>query len=407
VDAAGNETFWGFWRFTPRAYVNAGAMKQTLYALGYGDGDTDVGLFASIDGISWEKRAIVMSSYDDVPSEAELQFFGDNAEKAVAIVRLDNQGILQDGQSAICTSEDPFTTWECGRRIEQRLDGPTWITKEVGGITRNVVVARKHLPCTHKRTAVYELRGDLTSPSAPIAVCEVEELKSAGDTAYTALAPLDGDTFLMSWYSSAIPSTGDVAWLEATYLPSDIWLANLDLAQITSDCHPPPAKKACDPPPLATGDASNGVSGDYLWAVAPVIHPAHLLLFRASLTFQSSSMDVVLQPLDPTNLMPVGTAWTASSASINADGTFLTTFPSAFPPLEAFPLLKDPFLVLNDLAFSGVLSAKGLLCGSLTGFAQVFGNSMSDRIDLRGSTFGAVAISGSELPAPVAACATN
>jgi hypothetical protein len=404
VDAGGTETFWGFWRFTPRTHVDGGAMKETLYALGYDDGDLDVDLFASTDGVTWEKRAIVVSSYDDVPSEAELQFFGDNYEKAVAIVRMDNQGILQDGQSAICTSQDPFTTWECGRRIEQRLDGPTWITKEVGGTTRNVIAARKHLPCTYKRTAVYELRGDLTDPSAPITVCEIEELRSAGDTAYTAFAALDGDTFRMSWYSSMLPSSGDVAWLQATYSPSDIWLANLDLSKITSSCHPPAAKKACDPPPLASGDPSNGVGGDYLWTVAPVIDPASPLLFRASLTFHGSSMDLLLQPLDPASLMAVGASWTTSGVNIHDDGTFLATFSKEDLPEEAFPLLNDPFLSLNELAFSGVLSARGFLCGSLTGSAQVFGISKSDQIDLRGSTFGAVAISGSEWPAPVATC---
>jgi hypothetical protein len=401
---AGKETFWGFWRFTPRTYVDGGATKQTLYALGYDDGDVDVGLFASIDGVTWEKRAIVMSSYDDVPSEAELQFFGDNAEKAVAIVRLDNQGILQDGQSAICTSQEPFTTWECGRRIEQRLDGPTFFTQNVGGTIRNVVIARKHLPCTYKRTALYELRGDLTDPSAPITVCEVEELKSAGDTAYASVAPLESDEYLMSWYSSTIPSNGDIAWLEAQYAPSDIWLANLDLSRLPSDCHPSPAKKACDPPPLPVGDASNGSSGDYLWTVAPVIDPASRILFRASLTFHDASVDAVLQPLDPTSFMPVGTPWTTTGVTINDDGTFSATFNPGFFPVEAYPLLADPVLSLSELAFHGVCAAKGVLCGNLTGLAQVFGTSKSDQIDLRGSTFGAVAISGGALPTPVAAC---
>src|SRR6185369_11990551 len=32
VDAMGQETFWGFWRFTKRQYVNDGAKRQTLFA---------------------------------------------------------------------------------------------------------------------------------------------------------------------------------------------------------------------------------------------------------------------------------------------------------------------------------------------------------------------------------------
>ena len=129
VDATGRETFWGFWRFTKREYIVAGEQRQTLFATGYTDGDIAVGLFASDDGVHWEKRSTIIDSYDDVPSEAELQFFGDNHDTAVALVRLDNQDILADGQTAICTSTEPFETWECGRRIEQRLDGPTWIVR--------------------------------------------------------------------------------------------------------------------------------------------------------------------------------------------------------------------------------------------------------------------------------------
>jgi len=53
------------------------------------------------------------------------EFFGKNHETAVTLVRLDDQDILADGQTAICTSHDPFVAWECSRRIEQRLDGPT------------------------------------------------------------------------------------------------------------------------------------------------------------------------------------------------------------------------------------------------------------------------------------------
>src|SRR4029453_3751541 len=117
VDAMGVETFWGFWRYTKRPYTKGGKHRQTLFATGYQDFDTAVGLFASDDGKTWEKRSTIISSYNDVPSEAELQFFGKNHDTAVALVRLDNQDILADGQTAICTSHDPFLTWECGRRI--------------------------------------------------------------------------------------------------------------------------------------------------------------------------------------------------------------------------------------------------------------------------------------------------
>ena len=76
VDATGTETFWGFWRFTKRTFTKAGKHRRTLFATGYQDFDTAVGLFASDDGITWKKRATIIASYNDVPSEAELQFFG-------------------------------------------------------------------------------------------------------------------------------------------------------------------------------------------------------------------------------------------------------------------------------------------------------------------------------------------
>src|SRR5262249_40911619 len=102
VDATGRETLWGFWRYTERRYRESGKHRRTLYATGYQDFDTAVGLFASDDGVSWQKRSTIIASYNDVPSEAELEFFGKNQETAVALVRLDDQDILADGQTAIC-----------------------------------------------------------------------------------------------------------------------------------------------------------------------------------------------------------------------------------------------------------------------------------------------------------------
>ena len=43
-------------------------------------------------------------------------------------------------------------------------------------------------------------------------------------------------------------------------------------------------------------------------------------------------------------------------------------------------------------------------CGNVGGYAQTIGNKVSDQVQLRGSTFGAVRITGDVLPAPVGAC---
>jgi hypothetical protein len=402
VDATGVETFWGFWRYTKRPYTQAGKHRRTLFATGYQDGDTAVGLFASDDGISWEKRSTIIASYNDVPSEAELQFFGRNHDTAVALVRLDDRDILADGQTAICISHDPFVTWECGRRIEQRLDGPTWIVRRAQGRVRSFVFARKHLPCTFKRTAIYELRGDLTDPGAAIEVCEIQELKSSGDTAYTSLAPLSRNRSLLAWYSS--PVDQELPWFEGISSPSDIWLADVDFTRAPAGCVHPPPKHGCEPPPLPAETTAFDVTGAHLLTIAPVIWPAQILSFRADAQLHGTSLDLALQPLDGVSKLPVGAPWTATNVAVSADGRFTADFGTRSVPVEAYPLLDDPLLTVNEFVLSGVTTSGDGFCGSVGGYAQVFGTQPSDRTRLEGSTFGAVRITGDALPTPVTAC---
>ena len=207
---------WGLWRYAERG--------QTLYATGYNDGDVKVGFFESKDdGRSWKQLGLIYDSIDDVPSEAELRFFGD---RAVSLVRLDNRGILASGQTAICTADPPYSSWACDRRFDLRFDGPAWF--EHAG--RQIVVARKHLADTRKRTAVYELVGDLANPTSPIDVLELSELQSSGDTAYSAVVPIAPGQYLVSWYSNDV--TTDLPWLTGIFSPSDIWVAWLDFGKL-------------------------------------------------------------------------------------------------------------------------------------------------------------------------------
>ncbi len=402
VDATGKETFWGFWRYTKREFTDAGKHRRTLFATGYQDFDTAVGLFASDDGIRWEKRSTIIASYNDVPSEAELQFFGDNSATAVALVRLDNQDILADGQTTICTSHDPFVTWECGRRIEQRLDGPRWIVRRAHGRGRSFVFARKHLPCTFKRTAIYELRGDLSDPAAAIEVCEIQELKSSGDTAYTSLAPLTRNRSLLAWYSSAVDQ--ELPWFQGISSPSDIWLAEVNFRRAPAGCTPPPPKRACEPPPLPADTRAFDITGSHLLTLAPVIWPAQTLAFRADAQVHGASLALSLQPLDGVTQMPVGAPWVSTGAAISADGRFTADFGTQSVPPAAYPLLNDPFLTVNEFVLSGATTSSDGFCGSIAGYAQVFGTQPSDRIRLEGSTFGAVRITGVGLPTAVTAC---
>jgi len=403
VRTGGAETFWGFWRYAKRDDTVAGQRRHTLFATGYNDGDTMVGLFASEDGVNWEKRSVIISSYDDVPSETELQFFGDNNETAVALVRLDNRDILQDGQTAICTSTDPFVTWECGRRIEPRLDGPTWIVSGPAAQPRSFVFARKHLPCTRKRTAAYELRGNLADPNAPIEVCEIQELESAGDTAYTSLAPLGQDQYLLAWYSSTVNL--DPPWLEGQFTPSDIWLANVDLNEAPATCAHPAPKRACVSPTLPASTMAFDITGTHLLTLAPEIWPAQPIFFRATVSTHGALLDVTLQVLDQLTKEPLGSSWSVTGIPLGADGTFTANFGTRFVPPAAYPVLNDPFLTVHEFVFTGKTISTDSFCGNVAGYAQVTGMRVSDQIRLEGSTFGATRVTGDTLPAPVSACA--
>ncbi len=207
---------WGFWRYARH--------KGLWYATGYNDGDVKVGFFSSADGKSWQQVSLIYDSVPDVPSEAELQFFGDTA---VSLVRLDNgKSLLAEGHTAICVAQPPYATWDCGRTLDNRLDGPNWFAHK----GRQFVVARKHLPDQRKRTAIYELVGNLADPKATVTLNELFELKSAGDTAYVGVTPMNGDQYLVSWYSSDVPT--DDIWGLAMFEPSDIWLAWVDFAKL-------------------------------------------------------------------------------------------------------------------------------------------------------------------------------
>ena len=118
----------------------------------------------------------------------------------------------------------------------------------------------------------------------------------------------------------------------------------------------------------------------------------------------TSHASAVVQPLDGVSKVPVGAPWTATDVAISADGRFRADFGTQPVPRETYPLLSDPFLSVNEFVLSGVTTSSDGFCGSVCGYAQVFGTQPSDRIRLEGSTFGAVRITGDPLPAPVTTC---
>jgi len=135
-----------------------------------------------------------------------------------------------------------------------------------------------------------------------------------------------------------------------------------------------------------------------------VIWPAQILSFRADVQVHGTMLDLSLQPLDGVTKVPVGASWTATNVVIAGDGRFAAAFGTQPVPQEAYPLLADPFLSVSDFVLNGAMTSSDRFCGSIAGYAQVYGSEPSDRIRLEGSTFGAVRITGGTLPTPVASC---
>ena len=135
-----------------------------------------------------------------------------------------------------------------------------------------------------------------------------------------------------------------------------------------------------------------------------MIWPAQVLSFRADARVAGTRLDLSLQPLDGVSRAPVGAPWTATNVSISPDGRFTAAFGTQPVPVEAYPLLGDPLLTVNEFVLTGATISNDGFCGSVSGYGQVFGAEPSDRIRLEGSTFGAVRITDDTLPSPVSAC---
>ena len=87
-----------------------------------------------------------------------------------------------------------------------------------------------------------------------------------------------------------------------------------------------------------------------------------------------------------------------------SDGSFKADFGTQALPAEAYPLLNDPLLTVNECILTGKTISEDGFCGNVGGYAQVLGVHVSDRVRLEGTTFGAVRITGDPLPTPVSGC---
>jgi hypothetical protein len=212
---------WSFWRVKE--------FNGICYSAAYQDGDQSVDLYRSADGAAWERVGQVYGVAADTPLETELVFMPSG--RLLAMVRMDGTDLELLGtqgrlRTKMCWAQPPYTSFDCSQEIDgQRLDGPLAFFWN----GRLIVVARKHLGADgRKRTSVFELTGNFEG--GPLAIRELHELPSAGDTSYAGGVQRSDGRVLLSWYSSDIRRDPD--WVYGILTASDIWTAVIDPSKL-------------------------------------------------------------------------------------------------------------------------------------------------------------------------------
>ena len=215
---------WTFWR--------AKQSGTTWYQAAYHDGDTQVTLFSSADGVTWAQGPDVWVDPTSHQEETELVFMPTGV--LLALVRVDGNGAEALGDAGplrerFCWSMPPYSSFSCPQELMGvRWDGPLAFFWN----QRLFVVARKHRQSDnppHKRTALYEITGDFLH-AGTIGYKEWGELPSAGDTAYAGFAPVDDHRVVVAWYSGDI--TRDDPWIVGQISETDIWQAFIDFSKL-------------------------------------------------------------------------------------------------------------------------------------------------------------------------------
>jgi hypothetical protein len=189
--------------------------------------ELEVRFYRSSDAWNWEPAGGPGSDpkvYFGGVSEAAFGWDGDGTLWAI----LRNEDGDESGfGSLLCTAEGDFADWTCPDRSDpERYDSPRMFEHEgevylvarrdVGGpfgrSTAEDLVDRRWENLTAysarpKRTALYRIDRDAH------AVVHLEDLPSAGDTAFPSIVQLDEHRFLVANYTSP-PADPDRSWLE-------------------------------------------------------------------------------------------------------------------------------------------------------------------------------------------------
>ncbi len=212
---------WSFWRIKEQG--------GTYYTAAYQDGDLQVVLYTSQDGLTWTAGPSIYTVSADTPLETELTFMPGG--KLLGLVRMDGTDaeLLGDEgrlRTKICWASPPYTSFDCPAEFDgQRLDGPLTFFAQ----SRLFVVARKHLQGTgKKRTSLFEITGDFDGGT--LYLDEWGQVPSAGDTSYAGAAMLDPSHVLITWYSGDLVL--DRPWVLAMFDLTDIWKGTIDLGML-------------------------------------------------------------------------------------------------------------------------------------------------------------------------------
>ncbi|HEX8796773.1 MAG TPA: sialidase family protein [Polyangiaceae bacterium] len=212
---------WAFWRVKESAGV--------YYSAAYADGDTQVVLYHSTDGLTWTAGPQIWAVAADTPLETELTFMPSG--KLLALVRMDGDdnellGDVEPLRTKICWSDPPYSSFSCPEEFDtERLDGPVSFFWQ----GRLFVIARKHLVGTgKKRTSLFEIGGTLEG--GPLTIKEWGQLPSAGDTSYAGVAMIDPSHAVTSWYAGDLSI--DQPWVTGMFAPTSIWLGTIDFSKL-------------------------------------------------------------------------------------------------------------------------------------------------------------------------------
>ncbi len=156
-----------------------------LYGTAYyeQDGEYAVSLYASDDGLTWERT----SDFPVPGNEVYLDFDHDGV--LWALVRDDNHGCIP----SLCTAAPPYSRFRSVMRLPMRLQGPM-IKRLEGGC---VVVCRQW-----DQPGRRNLRTDLFWIEDGQDIQRVQTLPSGGDTSYAGWLDIEPGRSLISYYSS-------------------------------------------------------------------------------------------------------------------------------------------------------------------------------------------------------------